>query len=139
LKKLYVFKWNKPEFVCLEEKPLILQIILTFQKQLQKPLFRGHLWLSNGISPSRIGFFLYEIWPKKTKVLMEVLSYGNLPYSLPGVLCGQPAGIQSMPHSSRLGPQLFPAAHFAVGPLPGCQFVLARSLIKKLRNLNKMF
>jgi hypothetical protein len=26
-------------------KPLILQIILIFQKQLEKPLFRGHLGL----------------------------------------------------------------------------------------------
>jgi hypothetical protein len=34
-----------------EEKPLILQIILNFEK-IVKPLFRGHFWLSNGILPS---------------------------------------------------------------------------------------
>jgi hypothetical protein len=34
------------------EKSLILQIVLTFKKQLVNPLFGGHLELSNGISPS---------------------------------------------------------------------------------------
>jgi hypothetical protein len=43
---------EKTQIGLLEEKPLNLQIILTFQKQLDWPLFRGHLGLSNGISPS---------------------------------------------------------------------------------------
>jgi hypothetical protein len=39
--------------------------------KLFKPLFRGHLGLSNGISPSKIGCFLVEIWPivNETEVL----------------------------------------------------------------------
>jgi hypothetical protein len=34
-----------------EEKTLILQNFLIFSKELGMPLFRGHLGLSNGISP----------------------------------------------------------------------------------------
>jgi hypothetical protein len=52
-------------FVGKGEKPIILQIILTFQKQLDWLLFRGHFGLSNGISPSGIGCFLLEMWPKE--------------------------------------------------------------------------
>jgi hypothetical protein len=36
-----------------------------FSKILIKPLFRGHFGLSNGISPPRIGCFLFEIWQKE--------------------------------------------------------------------------
>ena len=35
-----------------EEKPLILQINLTYKKQLEKPLYRGNLVVLNNISPS---------------------------------------------------------------------------------------
>jgi len=48
----------------MRKKPFILQIISTFQK-IRKPLFRGHLGLSNGISPFWIGYFLIELWPNE--------------------------------------------------------------------------
>jgi hypothetical protein len=38
--------------VLFGRKAAYLKIVLTFQKQLKKPLFRGDLGLSNGISPS---------------------------------------------------------------------------------------
>jgi hypothetical protein len=59
-KKLYVFECNKLEFV--EEKSLILQIVLSFKKLTKSHFLEDIFGLSNGISPSNIGCFLVELW-----------------------------------------------------------------------------
>jgi hypothetical protein len=59
---LFAFEFNK--LIFLEEKQHFNKIYFIFKK-LIKPFLRGHLGLSNGISPSRIGGFLIELWPKE--------------------------------------------------------------------------
>jgi len=75
---LHAFEYNKPKFS--EQKSLILQIVLNFQK-LERPLFIGHLGLSKGISPSQIGRFLIKIWPKE---LCRYRNFPNFAYLLKG-------------------------------------------------------
>jgi hypothetical protein len=52
LKKIHVFEWNNPNLFIGGKADNFTNYFNISKNKLEKPLFRGHLGLSNGISPS---------------------------------------------------------------------------------------
>jgi hypothetical protein len=66
----------------LEDKAIFSSRYFRVSKKLVKLLFRGLLGLSNDISPSKIGYFPIEIWPKERAhvlIASTVLNHFILP------------------------------------------------------------